>query len=307
MIGLKREFKGWVDCLAMQRLVEENPSTSVHVLDLPYRLSGPALDDPRSVGLWQNEVGELIAFAVIQWPWQTLDYAYSTIYAGSSLERQILNWAIEIFPKISKDYLSYEHPLLFIDVPQNDAAKVDLLSRNGFYKHDWQTTHFEKSLDVAVPHPVFPPGFSIRNVSTSDEYVEIHRAAFDSTTMSTRWREQVERWSLYQPDLNVVAVAPDGNVAAFCSGWIGQESRDKLYQKHPWGFTGQIEPMGVHPDYRKQGLGRVVLEETFRRMRAYGIEKVIVETDNFRDSAQGLYRAVGFEEKYLIYKYCREF
>jgi ribosomal protein S18 acetylase RimI-like enzyme len=307
MIGLKREFAGWQDCLKIQLLAEKTPTTSIHVLDMPYRLSGPTLDDPRSVGLWEDEAGELIAFAVIQWPWQTLDYAYSTEFAGIGIEQQILDWAIETFPKLSRDYLSYEHPLLFIDVPQNDAVKASLLSRSGFNKHDWQTTHFEKSLDLAVPRPMLPPGFSIRNIASAAEYVEIHRAAFDSTTMSMRWREWVEKWPSYRPEFNIVAVAPGGKVAAFCSGWIGRESRDKLHQKYPWGFTGQIEPMGVHPDYRKQGLGRVVLEEVFRRMRAYGIKVVIVETDNFREAAQGLYRAVGFEQKYLIYKYCREF
>jgi ribosomal protein S18 acetylase RimI-like enzyme len=125
--------------------------------------------------------------------------------------------------------------------------------------------------------------------------------------MSMRWREWVEKWPSYRTELHLVAVAPGGKVAAFCSGWAGRVDREKLSASDTGDLAGQIEPMGVHPDYRNLGLGRAVLEEVFRRMQALGVKEVIVETDNFREAAQGLYRAVGFEEKYFIYKYCREF
>lgn len=308
MAGIYREFSGWADCLEMMRLVEKNPAGSVHILDMPYRLSSTALEDPRSVGLWQDEAGGLVGFAVLQWPWQTLDYALAPDGDDRDLEQQILDWAIERFPQTSKNYLSYEHPLLFVEVAQGYAAKGSFLEKNRFQKHAWQTTHFVKSLAGDLPEPALPPGFTLRPIASASEYVEIHRAAFGSTTMTTGWRERVEKWPQYRPELNLVATAPDGTVVAFCSGWLGRVDWGKLAGPHGVAMlTGQIEPMGVHPDFRGKKLGRAVLEAVFQQMQTLGAGHVIVETDNFRDEAQQLYRTVGFEEKYTIYKYCREF
>jgi mycothiol synthase len=304
MTGIFREFRGREDCLKMMGLVTRNPANSIHALDMPYRLSSTSLDEPRGVGLWENEAGELIGFAVIQWAWQTFDYGYAP---DSGLEQQILAWAIERFPQLSKNYLSYERPLLFIDAPQDDSAKISLLEMNGFKKHPWQTTHFIKSLAGPLPGASLPPGFSFRPVANAAEYVKIHQAAFESTSMTIEWRERVEKWPQYRPELNVVAVAPDQSVVAFCSGWLGRFDPAKLSGPADTGLTGQIEPMGVHPDYRGRKLGRAVLEEVFRQMKAEGSGAVIVETDNFREEAQRLYRAAGFEQTYLIYKYSREF
>ncbi len=67
---------------------------------------------------------------------------------------------------------------------------------------------------------------------------------------------------------------------------------------------GQIEPLGVHPDYQKLGLGRAVLLEGLRRLQSRGSVSMIVETDDYRDAAVALYQAAGFEvtHKILIYR-----
>ena len=47
----------------MAALAQAFPAENLHVVDLPYRLSSWALDDPDNVGLWLNEHGELRAWA----------------------------------------------------------------------------------------------------------------------------------------------------------------------------------------------------------------------------------------------------
>ena len=83
----------------------------------------------------------------------------------------------------------------------------------------------------------------------------------------------------------MVAGAADGGLAAFCIGWLPEDENGK---------RGQIEPMGVHPDFRHLGLGRAILSEGLRRLYEQGAQEIFVETDSYRDAAFALYESVGF-------------
>ena len=57
---------------------------------------------------------------------------------------------------------------------------------------------------------------------------------------------------------------------------------------------GQIEPLGVHADFRSKGLAMALLLACVRRLFALGASQVMVETDNYRDAALELYLRAGF-------------
>jgi ribosomal protein S18 acetylase RimI-like enzyme len=52
--------------------------------------------------------------------------------------------------------------------------------------------------------------------------------------------------------------------------------------------------MGVHPDFRGQGLGRALLRAEIERFKRLGAARVLVHTDNQRDAAFALYQSAGF-------------
>jgi len=90
----------------------------------------------------------------------------------------------------------------------------------------------------------------------------------------------------YHAELDLVAVAPDGRLASFCVCWL-----DRL----PNGETvGQIEPLGIHEDFRELGLGRAIISEGLRRLQRHGTMSILIETDNYRDEAFKLYESAGF-------------
>jgi ribosomal protein S18 acetylase RimI-like enzyme len=130
-----------------------------------------------------------------------------------------------------------------------------------------------------------------------DAYVALHQSAFESKNMTREWRQRTLQHRDYQPGLDLVAVAPDGRLAAFCVCWFT-----------PNGYTGraegQVEPLGVGPAFRKLGLGKAVLAEGLRRLREREAEWIYVETDNFRGPALRLYESAGFrvQEDVLIYR-----
>ena len=129
---------------------------------------------------------------------------------------------------------------------------------------------------------LFPPKCTSMVV---DELVALHRAVFESESMTVAWRTR--QHADYQPELDLVIEDSAGQLAAFCIGWFsprGIEGRP----------SGQIEPMGVRADLRAHGLGRAILSEAVRRLYQRGAEHVVVETDNYRNAAFALYEAVGF-------------
>ncbi len=81
-----------------------------------------------------------------------------------------------------------------------------------------------------------------------------------------------------------MAVAPNGDFAAYCTIWFEPENRVALY-----------EPVGCHPDYQRRGLGRAVLYEGMRRLRELGAMRAHV--GSWLDNSAGamLYRAAGFQ------------
>ena len=87
----------------------------------------------------------------------------------------------------------------------------------------------------------------------------------------------------YERELDVVAVAADGAIAAYVNGWID-----------PVNKIGDFGPVGARPAYRRQGLTRAVLLEGLRRMQARGMEQVCVSTGVSNMPAQRLYESVGF-------------
>jgi ribosomal protein S18 acetylase RimI-like enzyme len=115
--------------------------------------------------------------------------------------------------------------------------------------------------------------------------------------MTVGWRARTLERPEYLPDLDLVVEAPDGRLAGFCVCWISTDE-----QGHA--LSGQVEPLGVHPDFREKGLGRGLLLEGIRRMQQRDVATMIVETDDDRDAAVALYTSAGFvvTEKLLIYR-----
>jgi ribosomal protein S18 acetylase RimI-like enzyme len=89
----------------------------------------------------------------------------------------------------------------------------------------------------------------------------------------------------YEPDPDLVAETQNGELAAFCIGWLDRTAAP---------VCGQIEPLGVHPDFRNLGLGRAILAGALRRPHNLCAGQVLVETDNYRSPALELYKAICF-------------
>jgi mycothiol synthase len=293
MAIITRSYQGQADLNRMLQLVYDFPDEHLNVVDLPYRLSSWALDVPENVCLWEDESGQLAAWAMVKTPWLSLDYALRP--DASSLENEIVRWAVEHCQMIADD--AGENFPLFVRVRPERSSLIGILENYEFGRNDWSLVHLTCTMASALAQPQFPPGFSVRllrGVSEVPHYVALHRAAFGSNAMTEAWRARTLEMPGYAPQLDLFVIAPDEKPVAFCIGWLH-------------GTEGQVEPIGVHPDYQKSGLGRALLLDVLRRMHTSGAEHVHIESYLDNDPARGLYESVGFEVKHTMLSYLREF
>jgi mycothiol synthase len=284
-------YAGPADQTAMAALVHAHPTDNLHVVDLPYRLCSWGFDAPENVGLWRGADGTLQAWAALQTPFWTIDFACQPA-AEAALLGPLLAWADQR-ARFGVD-TPHGRQAWFVNVFDHQADRIRALEAAGFAsqadvgENSWTKVLLRRVGAAPMAAPV-PAGFTLRSLAGQAEveaYVAAHRAAFESTNMTAGWRARTLQHAGYRPDLDLVAEAPDGRLAAFCVGW--------LHTSPDGTVGGQIEPMGAHPDFQRLGLGRALLTENLRRMAAAGAGQVFVETDSYRDAAFELYEAMGF-------------
>ena len=295
----QRVCAGEIDKREMTALVEASPNSNLHVADLPYRLSSWAFDVPENTRLWFNKENGLIAWAVLQSPFWTIDYAYST-ETDCDLHRDILTWADRRARKILGS--AHGHPTWFINVFAEQTDRIRDLADFGFASQanigedSWSKVLMTRSAKTHVSACPMPSGFAVRPLAGEQEieaYVKLHQTAFESKNMTADWRLRTLHHPGYRNDLDLVVIAPNGQMVAFCICWLNMEAS-----------IGQIEPLGVHDDFRHLGLGRAILAEGIHRLVQSGATRLFVETDSYRNAAFALYESAGFrvEKDVLVFR-----
>ena len=302
----QRGFTGEADKRKMLALSQATQAENIHIMDLPYRFSSWAFDTPDNIGLWENAQGQLLAWAVMQTPFWMIDYACDPAVEGK-LHPQILEWADNRARKTLNT--SNGHPAWFVSVFKSQAKRLHDLSVAGFASQEnvgddsWSRVFMECSPQIPVFDALPGVGFAIRPLAGEGEveaYVELHQTIFETRNMTIEWRLRTLRCPEYLPDLDLICVAPDGRLAALCVCWLTRNADGET--------LGQIEPLGVHPDFRNLGLGRLILLEGLRRLRLHDTERIYVETDKYRNAALELYKSCGFRviQDILVFRkdYC---
>jgi ribosomal protein S18 acetylase RimI-like enzyme len=288
----------------MLSLAQRLPDASPHLTDLPYRLCSWALDDPAQIGLWRDARGRLVGWAVLQSPFWVLDYCYDPALRQEGLGAAILEWAAGAAQLVRER--PGGRPAWFAEAHAADAARQAELAAAGFRpisddaRDPWAKVLLAHGGPGALRAAPLTAGFALRTLRGAGEaaaYVEAHRAAFRSENMTLPWRERIIKHPAYRPDFDLVVEAPDGRLAAFCVAWLSPPGERG-------GPTGQIEPLGVHPDFHRRGLGRAILAAAVGRLYAAGARLVLVETDESRDAAFALYSDGGFgpRERVLMFR-----
>lgn len=258
----------------------------IHLVDMPFRSTSIWQEHGCEIGIWQNAFGPL-AWALFQPSWWNLDYGLLPSARGSTLEKAVFRWGAEQMRSYARRsgeqfWGSIE---FFEDAPDSEQTKAHLKGL-GFKKFDWSTDRFEMELGIELAQPQIPEGFAIRplrGASEVESYVRLHRAAFGSENMTTAWRHRTLEHQAYRPELDLVVVNHQDQPVGFCICWM-------------WGDMGQIEPLGVHPDYQGQGLGRALELYGLKALQRQGARSVYVDHVSLNEKAVTLSLKTGFKK-----------
>jgi mycothiol synthase len=177
----------------------------------------------------------------------------------------------------------------------SDAQRQEILAGRGYSRAARTEYQRWRTLDAPLPEAPLPDGFLVRALRGVDEFPArsylswqaFHPDQPDSDYKGWEWYANIQRAPLYRRQLDLVAVAPDGEFASFCTVWFDDVTR-----------TGAFEPVGTAPAYQRRGLARAVIVEGLRRLRALGATLAFIGSSE--EAAHNLYASVGFTD-YLLY------
>lgn len=271
----------------LQTLLNADPQHPyIHRVDMPYRLTSTWQDQGCQLSMWEKG-DQLLAWAVFQPAWWNLDYMLEPSLRGTAWELELLAWGkAQMMSYAQRSGEEFWGSVEFFADSPGVEQTIDHLKQLGFQKFDWSTVRMQIDFDQSLPQPQLPAGFTIRPLLGSAEvevYVSLHRAAFGSEKMTTAWRMRTLLHPAYKPELDLVVVNPEDKPVGFCICWLWQE-------------VGQIEPLGVHPDYQGQGLGRALELTALQHLRQQGARSVLVDHTSFNETAIALSLQTGFKQ-----------
>jgi GNAT superfamily N-acetyltransferase len=217
--------------------------------------------------------------------------------------------------KLSKTNTNGKKELLVWVNAADDPTKA-LFTERGYARSKFSAEHMRRRListglnaalsqpassPCGTPDPVPPDGYIVRALGDESElparswlsWKAFHPDEPDEKYQGWGWYRNVQRVPIYRRDLDLVAVAADGELAAFCTVWFDDITR-----------TAVFEPVGTHPDHQKRGLGKAVMSEGLCRAQRLGA--TLATVSSYGKAAHALYESMGFTDVDLLEPWIRE-
>jgi len=304
---ISRRYETEHDLLQMQGMLMEGRSRTndwhyPHIGDLIFWFFMVAchLSPQEFIRLWHNTEGKLVGYAILGED-PSFDCQVLPEYAWCGIEAEALAWAeVRLADLIQHDAQRWGGKLVS-GTRQDDAYRISFLEEHGFQRGEYAEVNMICTLDGQIPEAIVPNGCQVRSVAEEGEISDraaAHREVWHPWTVGNVSDEDYAsfmRQPGYDRDLDVVAVAPDGVIAAYVNGWIDPVNR-----------IGDFGPVGARETYRRQGLTKAVLLECMRRMQGRGMNRVSVSTGVSNEPGLRLYESVGFRIENRYHEYVRE-
>jgi len=213
-----------------------------------------------------------------------LRWEFDTHY-DELIGKEIVAWGESCIRKLNEESITLD-----TSCREDYAEKVSFLKRYGFYKTEVTSIAMTCDLSEPIPDPELPSDFIIRPIAGVEEAEAVastHRAAFGTDYMTTERRLAIMNSSEYDPSIDLVLIAPDGTITAYCSCSINETEK-----------TGDTDPVAVHPRYQRMGLARVLLLRGMQLLKERGMMSAHLGTSGDNIAMQKTAESVGFTVEY---------
>jgi mycothiol synthase len=249
--------------------------------------------------LWEND-GQLVAFLMPDGGPGEAHLCVHPQLRTRELEEEMLGVAEERLARVRPDGTRR----LYVWAPAADALRQELLVQRGYTKCGDTEHQWHRDLDGPIPEVPVPPAYTLRSLGDGLELLErcyasglgFHEGDIKIAVGNRddpTWYRNIQTAPLYRRDLDLVAVAPDGAIASFCTIWFDDVTRSAYF-----------EPVATVPTHQRRGLGKALLTEGLRRLQRMGATRAFV--GGFSVAANALYRSVMGDEHELYEPWVRE-
>ncbi|MBD2483876.1 GNAT family N-acetyltransferase [Planktothrix sp. FACHB-1365] len=276
-------------CQTVDHLTEDES-----LADLKLGLSSPTVNPEKDIRLWTDVKGQLLGLVGIEpQASKTGIDGYFGLYIhpsvrSSNLGKQMMRWCETRIREIGQQKRCPVQLRTYSLEQQTEQNQ--LLKQRGF-NVDRQFITMAKSLEFPLSIPELPSGFKLSYIHGKQDlsaWVDLFNESFiDHWDHHELTLKQAEYWRSqpnYQPELDLVAIAPNGTFAAFCKCQLNSDQ------------IGWIEWLGTGRGFRKLGLGKTLLLAGLSQLQKAGVTtaKLSVDADSLTGATK-LYQSVDFK------------
>lgn len=204
-------------------------------------------------------------------------------YRNQGIGRSLLSYIIQYTASVKAE-------VLHIEIPEDNDAACHILKSTGF--EHVKTYHKMNWADSNLPQVALPTGFKLRSFILGEDEGKltcIQNEAFqDNWGFCPNSEDDIHaRVRFNHCDPNGILFAETGNQFA-AYNWTEIKSVSGK-------ITGRISMTGVHPGFRKRGLGKKMLVAGMTYLSANGASNIELEVDSENLPATKMYSSLGFE------------
>ena len=293
-----RPYRDPADFVPMRQLLmagaqSKSPASYMHpgCLDWDTHYPPDEQDNRRNLRLWEcvdEEPPTLQAWAMFWRHEGTFDLFVSPAVHGTPLHAAVMDeyvaWAEA---RAREGGVNAVSPFWAM---AHDKVLERLMQERGFVvvPVDPPVPLFERTLDKLPTIPL-PEGFTVQGVRNMDDgrlRAAVTHGAFrpndDWETYAGEYAQFIGS-AVYDGERDLFVRSPDGRGASACGIWFDSVNG-----------VGLFEPVATHPDFHGKGLGKAVMAEGLRRMKAAGMTRAVVGFDPNNAAALALYTSMGF-------------
>lgn len=267
----------------------------VHPGDIPHRLfnGNKYFDAAEVMTVWEDDSG-VAAWVLVGPRHRSYDAQVRPDLRSGGFERGVLEYADGRTEELMRTH-DIAGDRMLGDAFRCDLTRIELLTDLGWVRDGEPPYVVNRARIAHLDEPVIPAGYSIRPVAGVEEAADVaglHAAAFPRAGWTTELYRHVMESPGYDPGRELVAEGPDGTLVAFAVTWYDYLNR-----------TGLLEAVGTHPDHRRRGLGKAVVNFAAHHMANAGMEFATVANFESNAASGALYRSAGFSPWHVLDSY----
>jgi ribosomal protein S18 acetylase RimI-like enzyme len=281
-----KPYSGHDDLVAIEKLASRLWPLGLHPGGLAWMLA--YTDKPVTVA-YEGDV--LVGYGVVEDPgvlWTLVDPT------STDVAREIVSWFVGVVPD--------GH--LHVDVVDGNDVLQAALTEHGFVRQQDARPVYLMRRAAGAPRTSLSD-YTVRSVRDDElaERVKVHRRAWKpseipwadgrapadpeaTSSFTMKKYEAVRSVRLYDDELDLVAVAPDGSFGGCCIVWLDPDLG-----------IAEIEPLGVDPAHRRRGVAGALCDEAVERVAERGGKEVIIHSgpNEAYPAPPGAYAKAGFD------------